>query len=119
MNIVLDKELFQWEKNRYVYLTIDSDGPKISYIQFYNKVSSSGPEVEVIDGRAKIPNYLLRESYPIMAVACAGSQGNTKPIFRKELRVIKRARPEYYYEDEEGSGSGSDKEVIYDGGEEV
>lgn len=117
MNIVLDKELFQWEKNRYVYLTANPDEPKISYIQFYNKVSSSGPEIQVMDGRAKIPNYLLREFYPIMAVACTGSHGNTKPIFRKELRVIRRARPEYYYEDEEGSGSEND--IIYDGGEEI
>ena len=46
-----------------------------------------------------------------MAVACVGSKGKTQVIGRREFRVIKRAKPDDFTED--------NKHVIYDGGEEV
>ena len=32
MLIRIDKELFQWEKNRYIYVDFDSNEPKITYV---------------------------------------------------------------------------------------
>lgn len=115
MEITIERELFQWEKNRNVYITQTQNEPLISFVQFYNKNSCSGPEVPLIGGMASIPNYLLREPYPIMAVACIGYEGNTQAIGRREFKVIKRPRPENYYHNEEGV----QKHIIYDGGEEM
>lgn len=114
MEIMVERELFQWEKNRKIYVEQSTNEPQITYIQFYNKNSCSGPEIPLLGGSASIPNYLLREPYPIMAVACIGVQGNTQAIGRREFKIIKRPRPENYYHNEEGV----QKQIIYDGGEE-
>lgn len=115
MEITIERELFQWEKNRRIFVTQIPNEPKITCVQFYNKNSCSGPEVPLINGIANIPNYLLREPYPITAVACFNSEGNTQVVCRKEFKVLKRPRPENYYHNEEDMG----KHIIYDGGEEV
>lgn len=116
MKIWIEKELFQWEKDRYVCLEFSNNEPQIDNVQFYNSKDLEGQVVPLKNQRAKIPNYLLKESLPIMAVACVGSEGDTKVIGRKSFRVLKRARPEFYYEEPEDSIT---KEIIYDGGEEV
>lgn len=115
MKIWIDKELFQWEKNRWVYIETSQDEPNITYIQFYNGKASYGPEIPLEGNKAKIPSYLLKESLPIMAVACIGSLGETQVVDRREFKVIKRARPENYVEDPNDTS----KDLIYDGGVEV
>lgn len=110
MKLWIEKELFQWETERYVNISQDSKS-LITFIQFYNDKSKIGPEIPLENNKAKIPDYLLEESLPIMAVACVGSKGNTQVVGRREFRVIKRAKPDNYMED--------NKHVIYDGGEEV
>lgn len=113
MELIIDKELFQWEKDRAVHIISSLEEPQISCVQFYNKRVQYGPEVPLLNGSAKIPNFLLEEPYPIMALACIGEPGDTKVIARKEFKVIKRTKPEQYEEEEE------EKYVIYDGGEEM
>jgi hypothetical protein len=59
-----------------------------------------------------------------MVLACTGDGDRTQVISRREFRVLNRAKPENYIEDETEDDSGSGfpdgaKEVIYDGGEEV
>ena len=111
MKLWIEKELFQWETERYVNVSLNDSDSQITFIQFYNNENDKGPEIPLEDNKAKIPDYLLQESLPIMAVACAGSKGKTQVVGRREFRVIKRAKPDNYMED--------DKHVIYDGGEEV
>ena len=111
MKIWIEKELFQWEKGRYVNISLDDDDPKITFVQFYNEKSGSSPEIPLKDNKAKNPNYLLKENLPIMVVACAGEEGETQVIGRKCFKVIKRVRPNSYFD--------SNRHVIYDGGEEV
>lgn len=111
MKLWINKELFQWEVDRYVYLSVEDSDTEITFIQFYNDESKTGPEIPVEENKAKIPDYLLQKSLPIMAVACTGSKGSTQVIDRREFKVIKRAKPEAVIEDV--------KHVIYDGGEEV
>lgn len=45
MQIKIDKELFQWEQNREVFVDFDEDESRAPYVQFYNskikKMSSS------------------------------------------------------------------------------
>lgn len=94
MKLWIDKELFQWEVDRYVYLSTEDSDAKITFIQFYNGKSKTGPEIPMEENKAKIPDYLLQESLPIMAVACTGSKGSTQVIGRRKFKVIKRAKPE-------------------------
>lgn len=109
MILYIDKELFQWEKERYVFVKDDN----VTLVQFYNKKSKSGQEVPVENGKAKIPNHLLKDNLPITAVACLGSNGNTQVINRREFKVLGRAKPEHYVEDDIVT------QIIYDGGMEV
>ena len=117
MMVVLKNEIIYRQgiiSDRYVFLELSKDEVLPNCIQFYNKKSSTGPEVAVSDGKAKIPDYLLMDCLPIMALACAGEPGSTKVITRREFKVIKRVRPENYLEDPEDQIY----DIIYDGGEE-
>lgn len=96
MRLWIEKELFQWEKDRYVNISSNNSEPEITFIQFYNEEDIVGPEVPLKNNRAKIPNYLLEKSLPIMAVACAGKEGETQVIERRKFRVLKRAKPDSY-----------------------
>lgn len=111
MKLWTEKELFQWECDRYVHISLNESDPKVTYIQFYNELSELGPEIPLENNQAKIPDYLLTESLPIMAVACMGIKGKTQVVGHREFKVIRRAKPEEFKDDI--------KHVIYDGGEEV
>lgn len=107
----IDRELFQWEKDRYVSI----DYPhQITHVQFYNDRIKEGPEVAVINSTALIPNYLLKETLPIIALGYIKTKNDTKIVCRKVFRVLKRARPQSYIDD-----SSEVREIIYDGGVEV
>ena len=114
MKIWIDKELFQWEKNRYVHIETMENEPAVSCVQKKKKKSVYGPEIPLKDNKAKIPDDLLTDYLPIMAVACVGLEGYTQPINRREFKVIKRAKPENYVDD-----SDEEKSIIYDGGVEI
>lgn len=107
----IDKELFQWEKNRFVI--VDNE-PQISHIQFFNSNSKTGPEISIADGKAKIPDYLLKEFLPIVALGCIKDSHGTQVICRKTFKVLKRARPDSYVDEDNAI-----RDVIYDGGVEV
>lgn len=114
MTLQIDKELFQWEKDRVVFVNNEERTEEISMVQFYNKKSKYGPEVSVEDGKAKIPNFLLKENLPIVAVACVETAEGVRVVDRREFKVLARVKPEFYIDDEDTS-----KDVIYDGGVEV
>lgn len=110
MKIYMDGELFKGDRNRLVYIETGPNDPEITYVQFYNKKSQFSKEIQVYDNVAKIPNELIKEGLPIIAIACTGTIGRTSPICREVFDVLK-----------DGSFSYEQKEelVIYDGGEEV
>ena len=114
-----NKELFPWEKERYVIVTPTT--PEITTVEFYNKKSKISREVMVVRGKARIPNDLLKESIPIVASACVEDYAGTKVISRKVFRVLARPKPEYYVDDGDGPIDpdipGID--IIYDGGIEI
>lgn len=114
MILKIEKELFQWEKGRYVFVELDEKDPAISSIQFYNKNSKYAPEVPVENGKAQIPNYLLKENLPIVALACSDTEDESLVMGRRVFKVLARSKPEFYIDDEDTS-----KDVIYDGGVEV
>lgn len=122
MTLRVKKELFQWEKNRYVYVDSTGLAQNIFCVQFFNGKSKYGPEILVEEGKAKIPNYLLKECLPITALACFVEDGENQVLTRRTFKVLARPRPEHYIEDDDDNNDNddnTDKEIIYDGGEEV
>ena len=84
----------------------------------------------VIDNKVKIPNQLLEYNIPVMVVVCSGSYEDAHVISRKEFKIIRRAKPGNGTEDPDepenpdipdipGGDDPIDKDIIYDGGEEV
>ena len=118
----IDKELFQWEKGRFVKVS-RSD---ITTVEFYNKKSKYSDEVGVEDGQAQIPNQLLKEALPIIASACIDDENGTKVISRKTFKVLARPKPEFYIDDDEPDAPVEPDDpdtpdipgldIIYDGG---
>ena len=114
----IDKELFQWEKGRVVFVSDNS----ITSVEFYNKKSKYGDQVEVENGQAQIPNKLLKESLPIAALACIDDEENgTRVISRKTFKVLARPKPEFYVDDEDDPVNPDvpdipGVDIIYDGG---
>lgn len=123
----IDKELFQWEKGRYVY--VKQNDPEIIAVEFYNKKSKYSDQVNVEDGKAQIPNKLLKESLPIAVLACTEDDDGTKVVSRKTFKVLARPKPEFYVDDEDNPSGPSvpsypevdvpGVDIVYDGGEIV
>lgn len=111
MKIQIDKELFQWEKNRYINFSFQDQNP--SYFTFHNPKSKMSLEVFPQGNKVKIPSNLLKEALPITVEACIGDVGEGQVIGRRVFKVLKRPRPENYIDKEE------EIYVIYDGGEEI
>lgn len=116
--LTIEKELFQWEKGRYVNVALND--PEITTVQFYNKKSKYGPEQPVTGGKALIPNFLLKDNLPIVALACTDDENGTKVVSRKVFKVLARVKPEYYVDDDEGPVDPDETvvDIIYDGGVE-
>ena len=114
----INKELFQWEKGRFV--TVDDNEPEITTVEFYNKKSKQGIEQYVINHKAQIPNFLLKESLPIVALACIDTEDGTQVISRKTFKVLARPKPEFYVDDDIGPENPDipGVDVVYDGGVE-
>lgn len=129
MKIFVDKELFQWEKNRYILLEAEPAEEQPTFAQFYNSRMSVSLDNPVINGKVKIPPQLLEQDIPIMVIICSGSYENAHAISRKEFKVIKRARLGNGFNGSGGSEEpdipdipdtpDTDKDIIYDGGEET
>ena len=115
MKIEINKELFQWEKNRQVSVTLEENDPEISFVRFYNKVQGYSIPVPLVDGFAQIPDNFLKEALPITALACIGEKDEAKVFTKKQFRVLKQAKPTDHYDDEDVC----EKELIFDGGEEL
>ena len=112
MTISIEKELFQWDKNRVVNILLEEGDIAPTHLQFYNKKSSRGLEFN-FEEKAKIPNSLLKEKTPIVVLACHKGDKEEKVLCRREFKVLARPKPDSYIDDEEGI------EIIYDGGVEV
>lgn len=112
--ITIDKELFQWERDRYIFVDFNAQEVKPTFVQFDNKISKYGKVVPIQENKVKIPDSLLEEKLPIMANICIGSEKNMQVVARREFKVIPRTKPDSYIDQENVY-----KEVIYDGGEEI
>ena len=110
--ITIDKELFQWETGRYV--TIEDNFSFITSVQFYNSKSKYSFDVKVEKGQALIPNDLLKEDLPIIALGCVKKDENEQVVCRKSFQVIPRPSPVTYSAEDGPEIPGID--VVYSGG---
>ena len=113
MKIEIDKELFQWDKNRCLTISLNDSETSPSVLQFYNSKSPEAIEREFFKDKNTIPNELLKDYLPIVVLACSNDGEETKVLHRKEFKVLKRPRPENYIDDDLSI------ELIYDGGVEI
>ena len=109
----IDKELFQWEKGRYV--SIASEAAGADFVQFYNSKSKNAISVNVKNNTAKIPNELLEVNLPITALICIKNEEGDEVVHRKTFKVLYRPKPETYIDPDP---SGPDSEIVFDGGVE-
>lgn len=121
MTLRIDKELFQWEKNRFLFIEQNKIDPIVSYVQFYNKNSKKSLREPIVNNEALIPNSLLKENLPIVALVCTDDSDGEQVVTRKVFKVLGRPKPEHYIDDDQENpdGPGADIDIIYDGGVEV
>lgn len=110
MKILIDKQLYQWERGRTVRIEKSSLESDVTSVHFYNREFGEAYVRLVIGDYAEIPDELLQEYLPIYAVACA----NNQVLATAKFYVTRRAKPENYSE----SGV-TELHIIYDGGVEV
>lgn len=90
----VDPQLSQWDVGRSVKVT-DSNA---THIHFANKGDSKAVIIEIKEGSAKIPDYLLQTGKTVIAYAV--QDGVTLEV--KSFAVRKRERPEnYVYDDDQ------------------
>ena len=91
---IVGTQLSQWDVGRSVNIT-DSDA---THVHFANQGDSKAVIIEIENGSAKIPNYLLQTGKAVIAYAVR--DGVT--LESKSFSVRKRERPEnYVYEDDQ------------------
>ena len=91
---VIGLHLNQWDVGR----SVSVRNADATHVHFANQGDSKAVIIEIINGEAKIPDYLLQTGKPILAYAV--HDGVT--LGRKSCSVRKRERPEdYVYEDDE------------------
>lgn len=116
----IDKELFQWEKGRSVYM--EPLNPDVSVVEFYNEESVNSKESMVINGAAHIPDELLQNDLPITALACSKNMNGTRVVARQTFKVFARPEPEGYTPgstpDDPSKPAIPGIDIVFDGGEE-
>lgn len=91
---IIGTPLNQWDVGRSVTVA----GITADHVHFANKGDSKAVIMELVDGQAKVPDYLLQSGKQICAYVVAG--GVT--VESKSFYVIQRERPEnYVYKDDQ------------------
>ena len=91
---IIGTELYQWDTGRSVMVT----NTEVTSVHFANKGDTKAPIMDVIDGQAKIPDYLLQTGKQLCVYAVA----NGVTVEMRMFSVTKRERPEnYIYEEDQ------------------
>lgn len=90
----VDPQLSQWDVGR----SVEVSGTNATHVHFANQGDSKAVKIEIKEGSAKIPDYLLQTGKTLIAYAYL--DGVT--LESKSFAVRKRPRPEdYVYEDDQ------------------
>lgn len=85
------ESLAQWDTGR--FLTVP-DG--ISQVHFANKIYGRTEDVDVIDGQAQIPDYMLQSTNDLLAFGFVGTPENGYTKISRTFKVEKRPKPADY-----------------------
>lgn len=85
------KELYQWDTN--VEITVPAE---CSQVHFANKIFGRSIDVDVINGKAIIPDVLLQSDNDLNVWAFVGEIGNGYTKISKVFKVNKRNKPADY-----------------------
>lgn len=90
---IVGNPLNQWDVGRLVQVTGEA-----SHVHFANQGDSVAVIIDIVDGKAKIPDYLLQTGKTLFAYSVL----NGVTLERNSFAVRKRERPEnYVYEDDQ------------------
>lgn len=92
IKIKIENNLFQWERDREVFIDFDKTKYPTLYAQIFNAKTVSAPLIPLADNRIFIPDEVLELSIPITVLICSES----KVVARKEFCVLKRPKPTGY-----------------------
>lgn len=85
------ESLSQWDTGR--FLTVP-DG--ISQVHFANKIYGRTEDVDVIDGKAQIPDYMMQSTNDLLAFGFVGTPENGYTKISRTFKVEKRPKPADY-----------------------
>ena len=100
MNITLDDgrtELWQWDTGRKIVV----DDKSVSEVHYSKYSSTQAITREVINGKADIPDFLLKDTHAVTVYAYSGSIENGYTMAEKTFNVAKKPKPANYIETEE------------------
>ena len=90
----VDPQLSQWNVGR----SIKVGDTNATHILFANQGDSKGPKIEIVDGEAKIPDYLLQTGKTLLVYLIL----NGVTLESRSFPVAKQPRPEdYVYEEDQ------------------
>lgn len=84
-------ELWQWDTGRKLTVNVDC-----TQVHFSNKIFGRSVDVDVVDGVAEIPDFLLQTDKPLTAWAFVGFAENGYTKISKVFTVNKRNKPSDY-----------------------
>lgn len=84
-------ELFQWDTGRTLAVDVDC-----AQVHFSNKVFGRSVDVDVVDGVAIIPDFLLQTDKELTAWAFVGTAENGYTKISKTFKVNRRNKPDDY-----------------------
>ena len=91
---IVGPQLYQWDTGRFV----SANDTNSTHVHFANQGDSKAPIIELVDGQAKIPDYLLQTGKALCVYLVL--DGVTQES--KTFHVTKRERPEnYVYEEDQ------------------
>ena len=94
MILNVDPQLSQWDAGRSVSISEDS---KATHIHFANQGDSKAVIIEIVDGTAKIPDFLLHTGKTVIAYEVL----NGVTLGSRSFPVRKREKPESYIYEED------------------
>lgn len=90
MEIKIEKNLFQWERNKKIFINYDKTKYSSLQVQVFNAKAKTAPFIPLINDYIVIDDKILEESLPITVLVCC----EETVVARKEFCVLKRPKPD-------------------------
>ena len=92
MEIKIEKNLFQWEKDRKVFIECNKTDYPSLYVQVFNTKTIAAPLIPLTTDYIIIDDKILEQPLPITVLVCS----EERVFARREFSVLKRPKPDGY-----------------------